>query len=829
MSNDSGRNEKKRATSASPYSENFRVPMDLCQRHLINHRLVVSKLSRKELEDKYISLCDETFTIKKRFQEQEQTIKKLKTKLLRVSTESSKYRSKADISGNQSHIQSLETQRRELHEKLEALRKNDRKDYRGKRENYKQRHHNVRRPKEEQTTTMSASMSNDNDDALRYGDDRSVVDSSTEDDRTSSRSSHHKGSKSCRNCKILKGENATNEAELVKMKIDLKFSNKEMQNEKEKAALLERQLEEKLSYQIMRQNAAENLEIINLSRQLNDIQQKMQNQQEAEKRALEAELAKHSELEQKIKKEKDKNTNLFDECERLKKSIEKLKEHMSEVEIERDILKRQQDSYTKIVDENKLLRYQLEELRRQNQELTVQIETLQEEETFAKNAQKTMLDKLKILQADNDTLSVLLEGLRAENGVLVEEKTALEKNLSSLEDSPAKDMLSSPLQRFEISTQTDIVEKEDQVPVQTKLDNNQDAVYSKLTFLTTPTRKVTTVSSQVANNSDGELEQDQNRIYRKRVGRSHVWEMAHLLEQNVVNSNEKYNNAALLVSNATSSASTKLRKDFESIDVHSIPYIPARASIVTTHSSASSERRRISFQGATTELSSVTSDPRETAASNAVQQNYAHFFGHTPEQQARARTISKISARNIPKKQPTVALATAQTAEQMPSEYIAITIRLIRWQEKSLNKLISNRVKKIYVELAGFLDVRGHPLETRSVDILSSTQLELVFDYRIVLDLDESKHSKRRDLLRRTLRPTSEDVLKFLVLNESTDCTEIGYAGIQLNSEIQTSKDDDDSKTIDTPIYSITDPAEKIGTLQVVVEGINLLKLKFGS
>ena len=38
-------------------------------------------------------------------------------------------------------------------------------------------------------------------------------------------------------------------------------------------------------------------------------------------------------LEAQIRKEKDKNASLFEECERLKKNIEKLKENMSEVEV----------------------------------------------------------------------------------------------------------------------------------------------------------------------------------------------------------------------------------------------------------------------------------------------------------------------------------------------------------------------------------------------------------------------------------------------------------------------------------------------------------------
>lgn len=66
----------------------------------------------------------------------------------------------------------------------------------------------------------------------------------------------------------------------------------EIQNEKEKNALLARQLEEKLSYEIMKRNAAENVEVINLTRQVEDMNRQIQRRQEEEKRAMDGELAK---------------------------------------------------------------------------------------------------------------------------------------------------------------------------------------------------------------------------------------------------------------------------------------------------------------------------------------------------------------------------------------------------------------------------------------------------------------------------------------------------------------------------------------------------------
>ncbi|EAT36022.1 AAEL011864-PA [Aedes aegypti] len=571
---DQQRNMKKRPASASPYAENYRVPMDLCQRHLINHRLMVSKLSRRELEDKYINLCDENFSMKKRYQEQEEQIKKLKTKLMRFSSLESNKTNKSDVRINHSKLQDLEEQRQELHDKLKALRNSQKqKESREKRDDGKvvgQRR--VASRKVESTSTRSSSSSNNRHED-GYDEDRDEVSSTIDDDddddehggpSTSTRY-RPKSAKPCHSCETLKAEKVANESEFVKMKMDIKFLHKvrEIQNEKEKSALLGRQLEEKLSYEIMKRNAAENMEVINLTRQVDDMAQQIQRQQDEQRRALEAELTKQADLEGHIKREKDRNSELFDECERLKKNIERIKENMSEVEIERDFLKRQQENFTKVVDENKLLRYQLDELRKQNEDLSKQIESLREEEAVTKSAHKELLEKLKTLQQDNDTLSILLEGLRSENETLVEEKTVLEHNLKSLEASPVKEKASSPPE-----------------------DRQSEEVASSLTGATVHTPKTMRLSE------DSVIRR--HRASPKQVRISQILPRITLLQQNTLqeSSKSKPSNAALLLSNSYAQCVALELKNTSFMrngQFHSVaPVSPV--------SSNSMERKRISFQ-----------------------------------------------------------------------------------------------------------------------------------------------------------------------------------------------------------------------------------------
>uniref|UniRef100_A0A182QUD2 Uncharacterized protein n=1 Tax=Anopheles farauti TaxID=69004 RepID=A0A182QUD2_9DIPT len=577
----SGRRTGGRPVSASPYSENYRPAIDLCQRHLINHRLMVSKLTRRELEDKYLSLCDENYTIKKRFLEQEEQMKRLKTRLMRLSSESyNRSKSRLDMASSEHYrLHDLELQRRELHDKLEALRRATSSDGRrienavgkvsssgvvtARHSAGNQRRSKSARPAKDpeagRRECKSSSPSNDgyddederphwlgggktrastddrteeeveshgprnghrksygaddededddDDDGgndnngeevdedrdVLSGDSDDLIESGRESGETgpaggakvsSSKERHHRGSKSrgrqkhCPDCERHHTEQLTRETDLVKMKLNIKYLHKELQNEKEKSSLLARQLEEKLSYEIMKRNAAENLEILNLNRQVEDLAKELQRQVDEQKRSMEQEMRKQGDLEAQIRKEKDKNVSLFEECERLKKNIEKLKENMSEVEIERDFLKRQQENFTKIVDENKLLKYQLDELRKHNEELLRQIDILKEEELVTKESQRELLEKLKTLQQDNDTLSVMLEGLRTENELLAEERTQLEHSLKSLEASPIKEV--RPLSPIgcpvTVSVQTDHLIVPDRAEVKVSVDESKELV-----------------------------------------------------------------------------------------------------------------------------------------------------------------------------------------------------------------------------------------------------------------------------------------------------------------------------------------------------------------
>lgn len=76
----------------SPYSVHYKSNLTHDQRELISHRQHVRKLHRNDLEDRYLELLDENFAMKKENTSNHDKIRKLVTKVLRLSSEDKRTR-----------------------------------------------------------------------------------------------------------------------------------------------------------------------------------------------------------------------------------------------------------------------------------------------------------------------------------------------------------------------------------------------------------------------------------------------------------------------------------------------------------------------------------------------------------------------------------------------------------------------------------------------------------------------------------------------------------------------------------------------------------------
>lgn len=91
-----------------------------------------------------------------------------------------------------------------------------------------------------------------------------------------------------------------------------------------------------------------------------------------------------------------------------------------------------------------------------------------------------------------------------------------------------------------------------------------------------------------------------------------------------------------------------------------------------------------------------------------------------------------------------------------------------------LASLLAQKVRQFYVEFR-FLDERGPLLETPPSAKLQAGSLEYRFDHRVVFDLDDRKHNRRRHALRGMLQPSGKDSIQFVVVQEHEKCcSEIG-------------------------------------------------------
>lgn len=121
-----------------------------------------------------------------------------------------------------SKLQDLEAQRRELHGKLETLRKCQRKESQDTQAEFKIRSQSARRGKEE--TTRSTTSSNGGLE-IEYDEDKDVA-SSTDEESCSRKSDPKPTSKPCHSCESLQAEKMSNESEFMKMKLNIKFLHK---------------------------------------------------------------------------------------------------------------------------------------------------------------------------------------------------------------------------------------------------------------------------------------------------------------------------------------------------------------------------------------------------------------------------------------------------------------------------------------------------------------------------------------------------------------------------------------------------------------------------
>ncbi|XP_037927059.1 protein fantom-like [Hermetia illucens] len=392
------RNHKIRDTS--PYSKNFKCYIKSDEKDLIYKRQMVTKLTRKDLEDKYIELCDENFFIKRQNNELQDKIKELTTKIVRISTSQRSYSSSAILRERTS----------------ENISDSSRCTTR--------MHSSYARPMARSSSLNTVYRRN--------------VQSATPSEGSKSSSSSSSSQRSANNS--VKGSNQNIEKGILEIS-EKDLNNQEKMNdlekkveelteavkeEREKCARIQMEkqsVESRLSDIDMKKFIMENIEVNRLKRKLDQFRTAVKHLQAQQKEILlekdkfiESERKRFNNVIEQLNEDNATHAMPSEKKSDLKtalRTIEMLRKQISELEYDKKTLMDQQESLSKLLKE--AASHEKETKQSPSHDKSILLETLEQlktEKAAIENSKNELFNKIRELQDMNDKLVVDLEGLK---------------------------------------------------------------------------------------------------------------------------------------------------------------------------------------------------------------------------------------------------------------------------------------------------------------------------------------------------------------------------------------------------------------------------------
>ncbi|XP_070489826.1 flagellar attachment zone protein 1-like [Chironomus tepperi] len=386
----------------SPYCSSFKVPIQ--QKGLIMQHLLVRKLTRRELEDKYLRLIDENYDLKRENNVQKEKIKILTTKLLRLTKENSRYKSREFLFMDENN------------EILEAE-----EFFRGR----------GNRPASSSAIprkSMDENLRNSTPNLSKFKSEMSLQET------MSGKSTENSGVKNPDSNKIRdmqdEIERLTEEFNKLQELSDL---------EKETNAQLEIQiteLKDKLNGKKMQMELETSVEIAELNKKIKELQVELREMETRYKKKLDENTAENEKLAEALEKERNKFKRYeaqSHDLEASQKMIEELMEQISSLEKEKAEIAMQYEKYATIADEVVNYKKRMSEMADTLNERERELEKEREDRASIEHSQEELLRKMKDLQKENDELVVKLEGLKSENDTLINKNKKLEDRMKNLE------------------------------------------------------------------------------------------------------------------------------------------------------------------------------------------------------------------------------------------------------------------------------------------------------------------------------------------------------------------------------------------------------------
>ncbi|XP_055701850.1 uncharacterized protein MCAP_0864-like [Phlebotomus papatasi] len=406
----------------SPYDKNYRGCIKSDQRDLIFEHQRVAKMSRRDLEDNYISICDEHFTLKRENHANQEKIKRLITKLLRITSfdiKSTSNRSRETLSVEervQLKIFDLEMQNSQLREKLGAICKK----------------YGIplasTRPSSEMRDRFGLAFDRRNSGSRLTLDD--LAPSPKEDGN-----------------KVVDAEQrAPEQEELLKeykdrveeLTKELEALKEELKDEHKK----NKELFNQVSELRLRKHIAENVQLIHIREKLDELKKEFKSKSEKmdeivkqSTMALNEEKKKNGELQKNLFEQTEKCERIakqIRELEQSKRLVEELREQLTEAESEKQSLKTQQERFSMLLKETSSKSDKFHALQTKNDSLQMNLDEAKSSVIALLHSKSELVEKIVTLQNDYDRISVELEGFRSRAQFLSDENELLNEKLHKI-------------------------------------------------------------------------------------------------------------------------------------------------------------------------------------------------------------------------------------------------------------------------------------------------------------------------------------------------------------------------------------------------------------
>lgn len=142
-----------------------------------------------------------------------------------------------------------------------------------------------------------------------------------------------------------------------------------------------------------------------------------------------------AELETRLKEDVDKIFILQNEIQNIdmnNRLMDKLQKQLNDTQIERDVLLTEKNNINELIKDKKYQKILLNNIENENEILLKNYENEKSSSAALLNSQQELLDKIKILQNDNDELIIEMEGKRNIIKMLQERNLILEETIDNL-------------------------------------------------------------------------------------------------------------------------------------------------------------------------------------------------------------------------------------------------------------------------------------------------------------------------------------------------------------------------------------------------------------